>query len=99
MTSWAFGSDRPLTSAASSEPCTQWSGHSTWVPYGSLVVSNGFLPEWVEAKETCPGVCQSWVTTTFSNAAESLLITGTTSAPPLTGNVPPSTKQFCTSTT
>ena len=63
------------------------------------MVSNGFLPWCAEANETWPGVCQSWVTTTFSNAAESLLITGTTSAPPLTGSVPPSTKQFCTSTT
>src|SRR5438309_8859445 len=35
----------------------------------------------------------------FSNEPASLLITGTTCAPPFTGNVPPSTKQFCTSTT
>jgi hypothetical protein len=37
--------------------------------------------------------------TMFSKAAASLLITGTTSAPPLTGSVPPLMKQFCTSTT
>src|SRR5262249_19226186 len=35
----------------------------------------------------------------FSKWDASLLITGTTSAPPFTGSVPPSTKQFCTSTT
>ncbi len=35
----------------------------------------------------------------FWNAGASLLITGTTSALPFTGSVPPSTKQFCTSTT
>src|SRR6185503_9851831 len=35
----------------------------------------------------------------FSNEPASLLITGTTCAPPLTGKVPPSTKQFWTSTT
>src|SRR5262245_19840719 len=35
----------------------------------------------------------------FSKWGASLLITGTTSAPPFTGSVPPSTQQFCTSTT
>src|SRR5258708_21683128 len=51
------------------------------------------------ANEAWPGVCQSCVTTMFSNEAASLLISGTTWAPPFTGSVPPSTKQFCTSTT
>src|SRR5262245_48971565 len=63
------------------------------------VVSNGFLPAWELAKEAWPGVCQSCVTTMLSNDAASLLISGTTSAPPFTGSVPPSTKQFWTSTT
>src|SRR5260370_29246371 len=63
------------------------------------VVSNGFLPAWVLANEAWPGVCQSCVTTMFSNEPASLLITGTTCAPPFTGSVPPLTKQFCTSTT
>src|SRR5262245_3080789 len=63
------------------------------------VVSNGFLPAWALAKEAWPGVCQSCVTTMLSNEAASLLINGTTSAPPFTGSVPPSMKQFWTSTT
>ena len=63
------------------------------------MVSNGFLPAWVLANEAWPGVCQSCVTTMFSNEAASLLITGTTAAPPFTGSVPPSMKQFWTSTT
>jgi hypothetical protein len=63
-----------------------------------LVVSNGFLP--VGAREGgVAGVCQSCVTTMFSNAGASLLITGMTSLPPFTASVPPSRKQFCTSTT
>ena len=31
-------------------------------------MSNGFLPAWLEANEMCPGVCQSWVSTTCSKA-------------------------------
>src|SRR4051812_1225457 len=46
-----------------------------------------------------PGVCQSCVITILAKAGASLLITGTISVPPLTGRVPPSTKQFCTSVT
>ena len=46
-----------------------------------------------------PGVCQSCVTMTFSNAGAMALMTGTTSSPPFTGSVPPVTKQFCTSMT
>ena len=53
------------------------------------MVSNGFLPGCALANEAWPGVCQSCVTTMFSNDAASLLITGTTSSPPLTGSVPP----------
>lgn len=53
----------------------------------------------VLANEAWPGVCQSCVTTMFWNEAASLLITGTTAAPPFTGKVPPSMKQFWTSTT
>src|SRR5476651_722188 len=63
------------------------------------MASNGFLPAWVLANEAWPGVCQSWVMTMLSKAEASLLITGTTCAPPFTGSVPPSTKQFWTSTT
>ena len=44
-------------------------------------------------------MCQSCVTTTFSNAPASLLMIGTTSSPPFTASVPPVTKQFCTSMT
>src|SRR5207249_3351765 len=65
----------------------------------SLVVSNGFLPGCDEANDVWPGVCQSWVITTFSNFFASSLMIGTISSPLLTGSVPPGTKQFCTSTT
>jgi hypothetical protein len=41
------------------------------------MVSNGFLPLWVEAKQTCPAVCQSCVITTLPNPLAILLMTGT----------------------
>ena len=51
------------------------------------------------ANDAWPGVCQSCVTHDVLEAGASLLIIGTISSPPFTGSVPPSTKQFCTSTT
>ena len=66
---------------------------------GQVDASNGFLPGWAEANEICPGVCQSWVSTTFWNALAILLMTGMTSSPLPTARLPPGRKQFCTSTT
>src|ERR1700736_4500821 len=99
MITCAVGNLRSLSSAASSVPCTQWSGHKTCVPYDNCAVSNGFLPGWELANDACPAVCQSCVMTMFSNLLANALMSGTTTAPPFTGNVPPSMKQFCTSTT
>src|SRR5262245_4030403 len=80
-------------------PWTQWSGQSTWSPYGSLITSNGALPGCDDANEICPGVCQSWVNTTCTNFCAMRLMTGTTCSPSLTAKLPPGRKQFCTSTT
>src|ERR1700740_2356125 len=63
------------------------------------MVSNGFLPSWLEANETWPGVCQSCVITTLANSLAILLITGMTWSPPFTARLPPGRKQFCTSMT
>src|ERR1043166_4429915 len=63
------------------------------------MVSNGFLPEWLDANEIWPPVCQSCVSTTLENAFASLLITGTTCSPSFTARLPPGRKQFCTSIT
>src|SRR6185436_11165097 len=46
-----------------------------------------------------PGVCQSCVTTTFSNLRASWLTSGTISSPCFTSSAPPGQKSFCTSTT
>src|SRR5436190_2660082 len=45
------------------------------------------------------GVCQSCVTTTFSNLRASWLMSGTISSPCFTSSAPPGQKSFCTSTT
>src|SRR5258707_2295858 len=63
------------------------------------MVSNGFLPAWVDANETWPGVCQSCVITTLAKLLAILLITGTTCSPSLTARLPPGRKQFWTSIT
>ena len=63
------------------------------------MVSNGFLPAWLEAKETWPGVCQSCVSTTCRNRRPSALIGSITALPSLTASDPPGRKSFCTSTT
>src|SRR5438132_475865 len=99
MISSAWGMLRPGARAAPSVPWTQWSGQRTCVPYGSWTVSNGFLPGWEEANDTCPGVCQSWVRTTFRKAGAMRLMIGTISSPPFTASEPPGMKQFWTSTT
>src|ERR1700712_176306 len=63
------------------------------------MVSNGFLPLWLEANETCPAVCQSCVITTLAKPLAILLITETTWSPSFTARLPPGRKQFCTSIT
>src|SRR5215208_6762985 len=63
------------------------------------MVSNGFLPEWVEANETWPAVCQSCVITTLVKPLAMRLMMGTTCSPSLTARLPPERKQFCTSMT
>ena len=69
------------------------------MPYGSWVVSNGFLPGWDDAKETCPGVCQSCVSTTCSKPVASRLMSGMIWSPSFTASEPPGVKQFWTSIT
>ena len=44
-------------------------------------------------------MCQSWVSTTFWKDLAILLISGMISSPLATARLPPSRKQFCTSTT
>src|SRR5215813_3385385 len=99
MISSACGMRRSLCRSAPGVPCTQWSGQSTCVPYGSWVVSNGFLPGWDDANDTWPGVCQSCVSTTCSKAGARRLMIGMIWSPSFTAREPPGVKQFCTSTT
>src|ERR1700704_3067864 len=63
------------------------------------MLSNGFFPSCEEAKEMWPGVCQSWVSTTFWKDLAILLMSGMISSPLATARLPPGRKQFCTSTT
>src|ERR1700709_1792850 len=99
MMSSACGWERSFESAAPSVPCTQWSGHKTCLPYLRSMVSNGFLPLWLEANETWPAVCQSCVITTLAKPLAILLITAMTWSPSFTARLPPGRKQFCTSMT
>src|SRR5579871_6689066 len=63
------------------------------------MTSNGFLPSWAEANDTCPGVCQSCVITTLEKDLAIRLMIGTTCSPSFTARLPPGRKQFCTSIT
>src|SRR5262245_55872896 len=63
------------------------------------MVSKGFLPGCVVAKEKWPGACQSCVSTTWWNRAARRLTIGTISSPCGTASAPPGQKSFCTSTT
>src|SRR5260370_6537431 len=64
-----------------------------------MIVSNGFVPGCVDANEMWPGVCQSWVMTSFATALAIRYTTGTALLPSFTGRLPPGRKQFWTWTT
>src|SRR5487761_2391484 len=64
------------------------------------MVSYSARPGWVEAKETCPGGCQSWVAKAAENRPSSSRLIGASTASPFgTGNSPPGMKQGCASIT
>src|SRR5271156_5711041 len=69
------------------------------MPYGSSVTSNGLAPSCEDANDAWPAGCQSWVTTTFSNARPSRSTSGMIASPSATASAPPGRKSFCTSIT
>src|SRR5271165_7287889 len=63
------------------------------------IPSYGARPGWLEAKDECPGGCQSWVANATKLRASSRLTAATTASPSATGRLPPGMKVGCTSTT